>query len=321
MRASLCARLVVVHALSTVLKLATLLLQLAVAVAVGGAGPPAAGGDLCALGAGRVRQARRARPHCPVVHMATDASPWSSRRPKAGPCPPWPPPSLQRQPLHAKFGCNRRNRQPLDSRWRVHDGRNAHWSSQPGASCHCWHPVPAAAGAVSVWHQCILITCSTIKLIRCILTHRLVGMPRQRSAAPISPQRGPRAMRSNLIVLTLTRTSGHNLGVSRSASSATQARLHRTSHFSRRRNIFITAANHARSSGRRPAAHLEEARCDVGRRLLVDAVAMARPRAVLAARDRAGEARQPRAMGCRGARTGERRGERARSTKRVFSVL
>ena len=298
-----------------------MLLQLAVAVASGGAGPPAADGARGTRVHGRVRQARRARPHCPVVHMATDASPWRMRRPKAGPCPPWPPPSLQRQPLHAKFGCNCRNRQPLDSRWRVHDGRNAHWPSQPGASCHCWHPVPAAAGAVSVWHQCILITCSIIKLIRCILTHRLVGMPRQRSAALISPQRGPRAMRSNLIVLTLTRTSGHNLGVSRSASGATQARLHRTSHFSRRRNIFITAANHARSSGRRPAAHLEEARCDVGRRLLVDAVAMARPRAVLAARDRAGEARQPRAMGCRGARPGERRGECERSTKRLFSAL
>ena len=200
-------------------------------------------------------------------------------------------------------------------------GGNAHWSSQPGASCRCWRAVPAAAGAVSVRHRCISIARSRIEFKRCILTHRLVGKPRQRSAAPISApkaQRGPRAMRSNLIVLTLTRTSGHNLGVSRSASSATQARLHRTSHFSRRRNIFITAANHARSSGPRPAAHLEEARCDVGRRLLVDAVAMARPRAVLAARDRAGEARQPRAMGCHGARTGERRGERARSTRQTF---
>ena len=94
-----------------------------------------------------------------------------------------------------------------------------------------------------------------------------------------------------------------------------------------RRQIFIQILENpqlpqvARNSGPLPAQHLEEARCHVGRCLLVDAVAMARPKAVLAARDRAGEARQPRAMGCRGARTGERRGERARSTKRVFSAL
>jgi len=63
-RASLCARLVVVHALSTVLKLVTLLLQLAVAVASGGAGPPAAGGAPRALEHGRVRQARCACQSC-----------------------------------------------------------------------------------------------------------------------------------------------------------------------------------------------------------------------------------------------------------------
>ena len=155
-------------------------------------------------------------------------------------------------------------------------GGNAHWSSQPGASCRCWHAVPAAAGAVSVRHRCILIACSTIEFKRCILTHRLVGKPRQRSAAPItSPQRGQRAMRSNLIVLTLTRTSGHNLGVFRRASSATQARLHRTSHLERRRDIFITVAIVARNSGPSPAQHLEEARCHVGRRWLVHAVAIA----------------------------------------------
>ena len=184
-------------------------------------------------------------------------------------------------------------------------GGNPHWSSQPGASCRCWHAVPAAAGAVSVRHRCILIACSTIEFIRCILTHRLVSKPRQRSAAPISPQRDPQAMRSNLIVLTLTRTSGHNLGVFRRASSATQARLHRTSHLERRRDIFITAAIVARNSGPLPAQHLEEARCHVGRRWLVDAVAIARRMAILAGRDRAGEARQPWAMGCR-ARMDER---------------
>ena len=140
-------------------------------------------------------------------------------------------------------------------------GGNAHWSSQPGASCRCWRAVPAAAGAVSVRHRCISIARSRIEFKRCILTHRLVGKPRQRSAAPISPQRGQRAMRSNLIVLTLTRTSGHNLGVFRRASSATQARLHRTSHLARRRDIFITAAIVARNSGPLPAQHLEEARC------------------------------------------------------------
>ena len=184
-------------------------------------------------------------------------------------------------------------------------GGNAHWSSQPGASCRCWHAVPAAAGAVSVRHRCISIARSRIEFKRCILTHRLVGKPRQRSAAPISPQRGQRAMRSNLIVLTLTRTSGHNLGVFRRASSATQARLHRTSHLARRRDIFITAAIVARNSGPLPAQHLEEARCHVGRRWLVDAVAIARRMAILAGRDRAGEARQPWAMGCR-ARMDER---------------
>ena len=184
-------------------------------------------------------------------------------------------------------------------------GGNGHWSCLPGASCRCWHAVPAAAGAVSVRHRCILIACSTIEFIRCILTHRLVSKPRQRSAAPISPQRDPQAMRSNLIVLTLTRTSGHMLGVSRRASSVTQARLHRTRHLERRRDIFITAAIGARNSGPSPAQHLEEARCHVGRRWLVDAVAIARRMAILAGRDRAGEARQPWAMGCR-ARMDER---------------
>ena len=69
--ASLCARLAVVHALSTVRKLVTLLLQLAVAVASGGAGPPAAGGALGALVHGRVRQARCACQSCLVVQAAT----------------------------------------------------------------------------------------------------------------------------------------------------------------------------------------------------------------------------------------------------------
>ena len=170
-------------------------------------------------------------------------------------------------------------------------------------------------------HRCISIARSEIEFKRCILTHRLVGKPRQRSAAPISPQRGPRAMRSNLIVLTLTRTSGHNLGVFRRASSATQARLHRTSHLARRRDIFITAAIVARNSGPSPAQHLEEARCHVGRRWLVDAVAIARRMAILAGRDRAGEARQPWAMGCR-ARMDERSPRRGvRTRKEDFGRL
>jgi len=174
---------------------------------------------------------------------------------------------------------------------------------------------------VSVRHRCMSIAWSTMEFKRCILTHRLVGKPRQRSAAPISPQRGPRAMRSNLIVLTLTRTSGHNLGVFRRASSATQARLHRTSHLARRRDIFITAAIVARNSGPSPAQHLEEARCHVGRRWLVDAVAIARRMAILAGRDRAGEARQPWAMGCR-ARMDERcRRDGAREKKTLGGAL
>jgi len=197
-------------------------------------------------------------------------------------------------------------------------GGNAHWSSQPGASCRCWRAVPAAAGAVSVRHRCISIARSRIEFKRCILTHRLVGKPRQRSAAPISPQRGPRAMRSNLIVLTLTRTSGHNLGVFRRASSATQARLHRTSHLARRRDIFITAAIVARNSGPLPAQHLEEARCHVGRCLLVDAVAIARRMAMLAGRDRAGEARQPWAMGCRAWMDERCRGEACAREKKTL---
>ena len=47
------------------------------------------------------------------------ANPASNRRPKRGLLPPWRPPWLQRQPLHGKFGCNRRNGRPLEgSKWR-----------------------------------------------------------------------------------------------------------------------------------------------------------------------------------------------------------
>ena len=67
----------------------------------------------------------------------SNASPWSNRRPKAGPCPPWPPPSLQRQPLHAKFGCNRRNRQPL---------AGPRWAAMPTG--HLSQVPPAAAGVL-----------------------------------------------------------------------------------------------------------------------------------------------------------------------------
>ena len=67
----------------------------------------------------------------------SNASPRRMRRPKAGPCPPWPPPSLQRQPLHAKFGCNRRNRQPL---------AGPRWAAMPTG--HLSQVPPAAAGVL-----------------------------------------------------------------------------------------------------------------------------------------------------------------------------
>ena len=67
----------------------------------------------------------------------SNASPPRMRRPKAGPRPPWPPPSLQRQPLHAKFGCNRRNRQPL---------AGPRWAAMPTG--HLSQVPPAAAGVL-----------------------------------------------------------------------------------------------------------------------------------------------------------------------------
>ena len=145
-RASLCARLVVVHALSTCAKLVNVLLQLAVAVASGGAGPPAAGGALGALGAGRVRQCRRARPHCPVVHLAATL-------PRGG-C------AGQRQDL-ARHGRRHRSNGSrytpssgvtavTDSRWRVAGGRQ--WPLV--MSARCLLPLLACCAGSSRCSQC-----------------------------------------------------------------------------------------------------------------------------------------------------------------------
>ena len=145
-RASLCARLVVVHALSTCDKLVTLLLQLAVAVASGGAGPPAAGGVPRALDAGRVRQARCACQSCLVVEAAAT----HPRGATGG----------QRQDL-ARHGRRHRSNGSrytpssgvtavTDSRWRVHDGRQCPLV----ISARCLLPLLACCAGSSRCSEC-----------------------------------------------------------------------------------------------------------------------------------------------------------------------
>ena len=145
-RASLCARLAVVHALSTCDKLVNVLLQLAVAVASGGAGPPAAGGAPRVLVAGRVRQARCACQSCLVVQVATT-------HPRGG-C------GGQRQDL-ARHGRRHRSNGSrymqssgvtavTDSRWRVHDG----WQWPLVISARCLLPLLACCAGSSRCSQC-----------------------------------------------------------------------------------------------------------------------------------------------------------------------
>ena len=184
-------------------------------------------------------------------------------------------------------------------------GGNGHWSCLPGPSW-CLLPLLACCAGSSRCSKC-----AAAMYLDSIVSNRIFPMhfdPQgRRPAVPTasSPNGVRQRRRRSLIVLAKTCTSGHDLDGFRSASSAAQARLHRASHLARRRGIFITAAIGARNSGPSPAQHLEEARCHVGRRWLVDAVAIARRMAILAGRDRAGEARQPWAMGCR-ARMDER---------------
>ena len=215
-----------------------MLLQLGVAVAVGGAGHPAAGGASRALEHGRVRQVRCARQHLHRCNrrqrIPAEQAAAKGRGPPAMAARMAPTAAVTR-PLHVKFGCNGCNRQPLEGL----DGGK--WPLDMWARCLLWLLAWCAGSSSS--GQCAASMYLDNMIKNRIFTVHFDPQERRIAASTASaPNRVRRPRRSSLLVLALTRVRARVLDVCGSASSATQARLHRTSQLVRRRDIFTTAA-------------------------------------------------------------------------------